>query len=138
MVKDIDGRWATHPGGYAWYSGASYLNKLCGGAGTLYPPNSLPFSLVTDRELFMDLAPTSDNIWFWLMAVKNGVKVRTSSHNVSTFNFSDKVVNTPALTTINDNGEKMFWKHFYNILYMFPDIADKLEQEYVKIGRAHV
>lgn len=46
-----------------------------GGAGTLYPPHSL-FKDVSNKELFMKLAPQADDIWFWAMAVMAGTKHR--------------------------------------------------------------
>jgi len=41
-----------------------------GGAGTLYPPKCL-HNDVSNKELFMKLAPAADDIWFWAMAVIN-------------------------------------------------------------------
>ena len=52
----------------------SYRNILLGGTGCLYPPHSLHTD-VTHEELFMALAPTADDIWFWAMAVLNGTKI---------------------------------------------------------------
>lgn len=46
-----------------------------GGAGTLYPPHSL-HSDVTKKELYMQLTPQADDIWFWAMAVMAGTKHR--------------------------------------------------------------
>lgn len=51
-----------------------------GGSGTLYPPHSL-YKDVTDASLFMKLAPQADDIWFWVMALKNGRRVRMSGLN---------------------------------------------------------
>ena len=46
-----------------------------GGSGTLYPPHSLHAD-VTDRELFMQLAPQADDVWFWAMGEIAGTKTR--------------------------------------------------------------
>lgn len=46
-----------------------------GGAGTLYPPHSLHTD-VTDKGLFMSLAPQADDIWFWAMGELAGTKTR--------------------------------------------------------------
>lgn len=51
-----------------------------GGSGTLYPPHSL-YKDVTDASLFMKLAPQADDIWFWVMALKNGSRIRMSGLN---------------------------------------------------------
>lgn len=49
----------------------SLLNFPNGGAGTLYPPNSLSEN-VHDEETFMELAPDADDIWFRAMSLKKG------------------------------------------------------------------
>jgi len=53
---------------------ASYMNFLTGCGGVLYPPHSL-YKDVLNEELFMKLAPTADDIWFWAMAVLNMTKI---------------------------------------------------------------
>jgi hypothetical protein len=44
-----------------------------GGAGALYPPRSLDVR-VTDRELFLRLCPTGDDLWFYWCARMAGTK----------------------------------------------------------------
>lgn len=46
-----------------------------GGSGTLYPPHSL-YKQVVDIQLFTELAPQADDVWFWAMALKNGYRCR--------------------------------------------------------------
>lgn len=46
-----------------------------GGAGTLYPPHSLHAD-VTDKALFMKLAPQADDVWFWAMGEVAGTQTR--------------------------------------------------------------
>ena len=41
-----------------------------GEGGVLYPPNSL-YEDVSKLELFMNLCPNADDIWFWTMAKLN-------------------------------------------------------------------
>lgn len=53
-----------------------------GGAGTLYPPKSL-YKDVSNRELFMALAPQADDIWFWAMALMAGTKHRLVDYGYS-------------------------------------------------------
>lgn len=53
---------------------ASYLNFLTGVGGVLYPQNSL-HNDVLNEDLFMELAPKADDVWFWAMAVLNGTKI---------------------------------------------------------------
>lgn len=54
---------------------------LTGVGGVLYPPHSL-YGDVLDKDVFMSICPTADDVWFHAMAVKNGtgiVKVPTRS-----------------------------------------------------------
>lgn len=44
-----------------------------GGNGCLYPPGSLD-SVVDNLDLALSLAPTNDDIWFWIQAVRAGTK----------------------------------------------------------------
>ncbi len=55
---------------------ASYLIRQIGYGGVLYPPNSLVKD-VLDKKRFMELVPTHDDIWFWVMAVLNYKKIRS-------------------------------------------------------------
>jgi hypothetical protein len=51
-----------------------YNNLLFGGVGVLYPPRSLDAAML-DPELFMAMAPTVDDVWFWAAATSQGTKV---------------------------------------------------------------
>lgn len=50
----------------------SYLLFAQGGEGTLYPPGSL-HPEVHNREVFMKLCPTADDVWFKAMVLYNNV-----------------------------------------------------------------
>lgn len=45
-----------------------------GVGGVLYPPHVLDTSMLR-RELFMEIAPTNDDVWFWAAAVAKGTWV---------------------------------------------------------------
>ena len=47
------------------------LNFPTGGAGTLYPPHSLDDE-VFNKDIFMKICPTADDVWFKAMALKKG------------------------------------------------------------------
>jgi hypothetical protein len=65
---------------YKWYSffmkdlQPRLSNLQTGVAGVLYPPNSLKPEML-DSKIFMEIAPTADDIWFWAAAVANGTKL---------------------------------------------------------------
>ena len=52
----------------------SYRNLQTGVGGVLYPPHSLSEEMLKS-EVFMQLAPTVDDIWFWASAVARGTKI---------------------------------------------------------------
>ncbi len=66
-------RWAK----YRWYDflfrrvHRSFLNLQTGVGGVLYPPHCLKPEML-DESLFLNIAPTTDDIWFWAAAVANG------------------------------------------------------------------
>ncbi|NQX01723.1 glycosyltransferase family 2 protein [bacterium] len=70
---------------YKSWSGERRAGFTAGGllavgyAGILYPPRCLLADL-TDRRLFLELAPRADDLWFKAMSLLNGVAVRTSLH----------------------------------------------------------
>ena len=65
---------------YRWYSfvtkriHSNFKNIQTGVGGVLYPPRALKKEMI-DPELFIAIAPTTDDIWFWAAAVANGTKI---------------------------------------------------------------
>lgn len=65
---------------YRWYDfllqrvHKSFLNLQTGVGGVLYPPHSLREEML-DVDLFSQMAPSTDDIWFWAAAVANGFPV---------------------------------------------------------------
>lgn len=52
----------------------SFANLQTGVGGVLYPPHSLKAEMM-DVDLFTELAPSTDDIWFWAAGVANGYPV---------------------------------------------------------------
>lgn len=65
---------------YRWYDFllkkdySGYGNLFTGVGGVLYPPNSLKEDMLKE-DLFTELAPTTDDIWFWAAAVANHTRI---------------------------------------------------------------
>lgn len=65
---------------YRWYSflgqkiHSGFKNIPTGVGGVLYPPHALKTDML-DVELFTQIAPTTDDIWFWAAAVANGTPI---------------------------------------------------------------
>lgn len=133
---DESGEFRTIAGGYDVYPCPSYLNKLSGGAGTLYMPGILHPD-VTQKELFMTLCPTSDDIWFWLMGVLNHMRVRVTKGNYFhlALAYVEGTQEGPTLAKINDQGEKLFWKDFGRILKHYPELNQILRDEYERMKK---
>ena len=56
--------------------------------GVLYPPHCLDDG-VMDEKAFMSLAPTGDDIWFWIHAIMNGFKVNLVKDHLRELNYID-------------------------------------------------
>lgn len=115
-------------GGRYYWKEPCYLNKLTGGAGALYPPRVLDAD-VLNKELFQSLCPTNDDIWFWLMAVKNHVKIAVVENPLIRLIFIGNTQEGETLASINDHGEKLFWKDFNHMLDYYPEIRKQLMRE---------
>ena len=122
------GKFTTIVGGKDYYKGASYLNKLTGVGGVLYPPNCF-YKDILNEDLIMKLAPTNDDQWFWLQAALNGTKVRVVNKAITKINYIPNTQET-ALCKINDNGEKLFWKDFDRLIEYYPKLKTILVNEY--------
>lgn len=72
---------------------SSYRNFQTGVGGVLYPPHVL-HSEVMHEEIFMDICPTADDVWFHAMTVLNGrkiVKVAARHPNGDNYMLNDNV-----------------------------------------------
>ena len=116
------------------YPTPTYLHKLSGGAGCLYPPHCLHPD-VFRKELFLQLAPTSDDIWFWLMGALNGYKVNVVEGNLPRLHYIPGTQEN-ALWKQNDQGEKLLFVHLRNILRYYPVLQDVLSYEYLMRGQS--
>ncbi|WP_440321438.1 hypothetical protein [Laedolimicola sp.] len=127
-----NGEFKTIPGGYEIYNHPSFLHKLTGGSGTLYPPNSL-YKDICREDLFMKLTPTNDDIWFWVMAILNGKRCNVVKHSCTALYYINGS-QEKSLSSINDNGEKLFWKQFTSIMEYYPEAKKRLIEEWNKEG----
>lgn len=108
-----------------FYKEPSFANKLAGGAGCLYPPNTL-YKDITNEELFTKLAPTNDDIWFWLMAVMNGTKIKLIKNAKNDPKEIKGIKKGPCLTQINDRGENLFYVDLNRVLDHYEGLKEKI------------
>lgn len=97
-----------------------------GVGGVLYPPHSIDETML-DSSLFMAMAPTNDDIWFWAAAISKGTYV------IPVPGWHHKLVNIGkpaqiALMTVNiTQGYDRNREAFDKILKNYPAIKQKLE-----------
>ena len=113
---------------YSEYKDATYLHQQTGVGGVLYPPHSL-YKDILRRNAFMQLAPTNDDLWFWLMAVLNGRKIRILQGNTFKLYYIGETQKF-SLTSINDHGEKLYYNQLEAIFEAYPKALSILKKEY--------
>ncbi len=93
-----------------------------GVGGVLYPPHSLNSNMLVE-SLFVKLAPTTDDIWFWAAAISNGrtvIPTPYGRHNKpkevgKPKTLSLKTVNFKNGTSRNDDALKAILAHYPEI-----------------------
>ena len=106
----------------------SYFNKIRGCSGSLYPPNTL-HSDIHRVDLLLEYAPTSDDIWFWAMAVLNGTKIKWMDNGIDKLFYIENLQKGPCLCHINDGEQHLFDIHINNMLKLYPQIKEILIEE---------
>ena len=122
-------------GGAHYYPDGSYLNKLVGVGGVLYPARCFHEDILR-TDLFSSLAPTNDDQWFWAMAVLAGRKIRMVGGLGTGFRYIEGSQNV-SLCSINDHGENLFWKDFNRIIGYYPRFAEQLRAEWASLSDHH-
>lgn len=131
FYKDED-KWCASRGGYDLYPFLTYLHGLTGGSGALYPPASLPPE-AGDESLLMKIAPTNDDIWFWLMAARAGLPCSVVRGSEPALFFVEGSQDQ-ALFKVNNQGECLYWKQFTALLEKFSDAAEILDNEWRRVS----
>lgn len=62
---------------------ARYDNFITGVGGVLYPPNCFTKEVLRE-DIFLKNVPNADDIWFWVMALVHGKKIRVVKHHIKT------------------------------------------------------
>ena len=110
---------------------ASFFNFFTGCGGVLYPPDILHKDVLNDA-LFMTLSKTSDDLWFWAMAVLNNTKVKIVKNNISSMTYIN------AERELNMNDEQTLYQYnsaggndgqVASVLKYYPEILIKLHSE---------
>lgn len=127
-VMNKDGELRTNPNPQDYRGTSSYFHKLLGGSGVLFPPGAFD-NEVLNEPIFMDIAPTNDDIWFWGMAVKHGTKTRLAEHAQGLIGMTDaEAQNGCALSNENENAS-LYEVTTNRLLRTYPDIKKNLMDE---------
>lgn len=106
----------------------SYLNIQTGVGGVLYPPHSLREDMM-DVKLFTEIAPTTDDIWFWAAAVANGRKIIPVPFGYNKPRGLEKP-SSLSLKTVNfKNGTDRNSMALNAILEKYPEIKERITSE---------
>ncbi|MDE6119975.1 MAG: glycosyltransferase [Muribaculaceae bacterium] len=98
-----------------------------GAGGVLYPPRSLDETML-DPTLFLKLAPTTDDIWFWAAAVAKGTYVVPLPNGKSALTEVGKPRELSLKTTNLRPGDDRNRQALDRILRHFPNIRQKLSE----------
>ena len=109
----------------------SFLNFFTGVGGILYPKNSLHPD-VFKKELFEELCPYGDDIWFWGMAILNNTKIRIPNNCIPYLNETEvmrELVNGQigSLWAYNVGGGNDY--QLKNLFNHYPKIKEKILNE---------
>lgn len=102
----------------------SFNNFFTGSGGVLYPPNCF-YGDVLKSELFMELCPHADDIWFWAMCILNNRKINI-------------VTGAQPLNLVDGSQEEALWYSNLNegqndvqlkkVVEHYPEILSKLDK----------
>ena len=112
---------------------SSYLNFFTGVGGVLYHSNIF-YKDILNEELFMELTPQNDDIWFWAMAVLNDKKIKIVDepiNNLTYINPEREIGLNNDITLCSSNvikNENDF--QLEKVINYYPQIMEKLLNEY--------
>lgn len=94
--------------------------------GVIYPPQTLDRRCL-NRDLFMRIAPSADDIWFWAMGRLNGTEYKVIQHELKYFDQVDSK-QVGLFETINKDGGND--NQFQMLTNEFPQLLEMLRDKY--------
>ena len=113
-----------------YYKNPTILNSLVGCGGVLYPPNSLYEDVIKD-SLFMEIAPTNDDLWLWAMSILKGTPTMVIDKPDIWSKVVEGTINS-GLSYFNHGQGSPFINQLEAIINQYPRIVDLLKDEYAK------
>ena len=126
-VYRIGNQWKRTTGSFGFRCSPIHLRMPLGVGGVLYPPHSL-HPQVSDESLFMKLCPSTDDVWFWYCAVKQGTPILRTPKAIQRQGWS-AAGTIGALCALNEaNGDKVNRENIQRLMDFDPAFADKLSK----------
>lgn len=97
---------------------------LGSGGGVLLPPNSLHHD-VTNKDLFIQLAPTNDDFWLWAMARLQGTPIRLVDNYMGNIVCVNGTQDDGLWQNINAGGAGS--EQFCNIVNKYPQLQSLIQ-----------
>ena len=117
--------WKRTTGTFGFRRSPIHLRMPLGMGGVLYPPHSL-HPQVQDEPLFQKLTPSTDDIWFWYCAVKQGSPVLRVPNAIRRQGWTSAGT-IDALCAINEvDGDKVNLENIRRIMDYDPEFARTL------------
>jgi len=111
----------------------SYANLLMGVNGVLYPPHSMPKEIFNEAA-FKRIAPTTDDLWFWAMAVLNGHRIcNLDANGVGRTSSNYDAAGTGSLWSINESVTNGNDKQLDEILKEYPAVRENLMSDIARL-----
>lgn len=103
----------------------SFIWHITGCGGVLYPPHSLHKDVLRE-DLFLEIAPKVDDIWFWAMSILNNTRIRIIDNNI--FDFEGVfIVNNHTLWSDNYYGAND--EALERIMQLYPIIKNRILED---------
>ena len=110
----------------------SYLNFLTGVGGVLYPAGCL-YKDILNEQLFTELAPKADDVWFWAMAVLNKTKIAVAKERIKQLTYVNPerergLTNEDTLFSFNKKGGNDL--QIEKVINHYPQILEILKEKF--------
>ncbi len=97
---------------------ARYDNFLTGAGGVLYPPCCFSKEVLRE-DIFLKYAPKADDIWFWIMALVHGKKIRVVKNHYKTLICTNILHKKKKKTLYSENRNGKNDKQLKNLLKFY-------------------
>lgn len=104
----------------------SYRNFFTGVGGVLYAPNFLSKD-VFRKDIFMDVCPFADDIWFNIMAILNGTKTKITS-GTEPLLYIDYAAELSGMNTLGAKNNGLYKNDIQlkEVLQLYPEVVQRI------------